>query len=193
MPAPFVDPLTIMLVAVATSTSLLALYLIGAARGKRVFADIAIPGIVVGFFDFVSGFFMSFVWPFPGALSGYNMLFGDPMLFLGLIMIAVSYMLYKNIKPNVVSIFGFFLGIYLFVETYAIVALKLERGIDLYSALGIYFFAALVSLLSPLVYLDPKKNGKAAYYFLAALLIIVAFFSILVGGSGIFEHLVAPP
>ncbi len=193
MSAPFVDPLTIMLVAVAASTSLIALYLIEAAKGSKSLSNIAVPGMVIGFFDFASGFLMSFAWPFPGALSAYNMLFGDPMLFLGIIMIAGSYMLYRNIKPNIVSIFGFFLGIYLFVETYAIYALGLERGVDLYTALGLYFFSALAALLSPLVYINTKKNGYGAYYFLAALLIIAAFFAMLIGGVGIYGHLVSPP
>ena len=126
MPAPFVDPLCIMLVAVAASTSLVALYLINAAKGRKDLSSFALPGAVIGAFDFISGFFMSFVWPFPGPLSAYNMLFGDPMLFLGIIMLAGSLMVYKNMKPNIVSLFGFFIGIYLFVETYGIVSLGLE-------------------------------------------------------------------
>ncbi len=192
MPAPFVDPLCIMLVAVAASTSLVALYLINAAKGRKDLSSFALPGAVIGAFDFISGFFMSFVWPFPGPLSAYNMLFGDPMLFLGIIMLAGSLMVYKNMKPNIVSLFGFFIGIYLFVETYGIVSLGLEKGSDLYMALGFYLFAALSSIFSPIVYLDPKKN-RSAYYFLAALLIITAFFSIAIGSIGIYGHLASPP
>ncbi|MGC8623269.1 MAG: DUF981 family protein [Candidatus Micrarchaeia archaeon] len=188
----FVDPLAIMLVAVAASTGIIALYFIGVARGKRSFANLAIPGFAIGAFDFFSGLFMSFVWPFPGALAAYNMLFGDPMLFLGIIMLAGSYMLYKGIEIKVLSLFGFLLGIYLAVETYAMVALKLETGNNLLAALGLYGFSTLAAILSPLVYLDAKKN-KNAYYLLAALLIIAAFFAMLIGVIGIYGHLVSPP
>ena len=51
---------------------------------------------------------MSFKWPLHPV---YNMLFGDPLLFLGLLMVMGGYMLYKNMNLKVLSIFGFFLGI----------------------------------------------------------------------------------
>jgi len=189
----FIDPLCIMLVAVAASTGLIAIYLVKAARGSKNIADLAIPGITIGMFDFISGFFMSFAWPFPGAVSAYNMLFGDPMLFLGLIMVAGSYMLYKHINLNILSFFGFLLGIYLFIESYAIVALKLETGQNLLPAFGFYFLSALAAFLSPLIYLNPKKGGKSAYYFIAVLLVLVAFLAMFIGGIGIYGHLVSPP
>ena len=182
----FVDPLTIMLVAVASSASLIAIYLIGQALGKRNAEELAIPGFFIGIFDFLSGFFMSFSWPLPDA---YKMLFGDPMLFLGIIMMAGSYMLYKKINPRYLSLFGFFLGIYLLVETYGIAALNLEKGNYFLPAFSFFLFSALAALFSPLVY---TKN-KYAYYFLAALLIIAAFLALFIGSAGIYGHLASPP
>jgi putative membrane protein len=189
----FIDPLTIMLVAVAASAGIIALYIIKATLGKKNFSDLAVAGFAIGTFDFISGFFMSFLWPFPGALSAYNMLFGDPMLFLGLIMLAGSYMLYKNIDVKVLSYFGFLLGIYLFIETYAIYVLGLEKGVYFLPAFSFYLFSGLAAFLSPLVYANPKKGGKYAYYLLAAFLIIVAFLAMFIGGAGIYGHLTSTP
>ena len=188
----FVDPLTIMLVAVAASTYLIALYLYRVAKGRRDFDDIAIASFFTGLFDFISGFLISFTWPFPGNLSAYNMLFGDPMLFLGIIMLAGSVMLYRKINPKVVSIPAFILGVYLLVETYAIPALGLEPGAYFIPAFSLYLFATLSAIFSPVVYLDPKKNAYA-YYFVAALLIITALIAIFIGCGGIYEHLASPP
>jgi len=188
----FVDPLTIMLVAVAASTGLIALYLYRLAKGRRDFEDLAIAIFFTGLFDFMSGFFFSFTWPFPGNLSAYNMLFGDPMLFLGLIMLSSSVMLYKKINPKVISIPAFLLGLYLLVETYAIAALGLESGAYFIPAFSLYLFATLSAIFSPIVYLDAKKHAYA-YYFVIALLIITALLAIFIGCAGIYEHLASPP
>ncbi len=189
--AVFVDSLAIMLLALGSSASLLALYFLYAVRQKKTINNLAIPIIGFGLFDFASGFLMSFTWPLPPA---YNMLFGDPLLFLGLLMVMGGYMLYKNMNLKVLSIFGFFLGIYLFVEEVAILNFKLETGVDLLSSMGLYVFSGLSAILSPLVYLDPKSNnGKYAYYLLAVLLIIAAFAALFIGYAGIYGHLFSPP
>lgn len=185
----FIDPLAIMLVAVAASAGLIALYFIQAAKGKKSFEDIAVPGFAIGFFDFVSGLYMSFLWPLPGP---YNMLFGDPMLFLGIIMLAGSFMLYKKINPNVLSYFGFLLGIYLLAETYGIYALGLEKGAYFLPAFSFYLFSTLSALFSPLANLNPKSS-RWAYYFLALLLIVTAFLAVFIGVFAIYGHLASPP
>ena len=188
----FVDPLTIMLVAVAASAGLIALYFYRLAKGRRDFEDLAIAGFFTGLFDFISGFLISFTWPFPGNLSAYNMLFGDPMLFLGIIMLAGSVMLYKKINPKVVSIPAFILGLYLLVETYAIAALGLEKGVYFAPAFSFYLFSTLSAIFSPIAYLDAKKHAYA-YYFVVAMLIITALLALFIGCSGIYEHLASPP
>ncbi|OJI06984.1 MAG: hypothetical protein BK997_03945 [Candidatus Micrarchaeum sp. ARMAN-1] len=189
--AVFVDSLAIMLLALGSSASLLAMYFLYAVRQKKTINNLAIPIIGFGLFDFASGFLMSFTWPLPPA---YNMLFGDPLLFLGLLMVMGGYMLYKNMNLKVLSIFGFFLGIYIFVEAVAILNFKLETGVDLLSSMGLYVFSGLSAILSPLVYLDPKSNnGKYAYYLLAVLLIIAAFAALFIGYAGIYGHLFSPP
>ena len=191
MSAVFVDSLAIMLLALGSSASLLAMYVLYAVKQKKTISNLAIPIVGFGLFDVASGFLMSFTWPLPPA---YNMLFGDPLLFLGLLMVMGGYMLYKNMNLKVLSIFGFFLGIYILVEAAAIANFKLETGVDLISSMGLYITSGLAAILSPLVYLDPKSNkGKYAYYFIAILLILAAFAALFIGYAGIYAHLLAPP
>ncbi len=184
----FVDSLAVMLLAVAMSATFIAYYLLGIVKGKKM-DSLAGPIFMLGIFDFLSGFYMSFFWPLPGA---YNMLFGDPMLMLGIIMIAGGFSIYKNIDVRPISLIGFLLGIYLFAESYGMVAYHLETGADLVSALGFYLFAGLSGFFSPLIYLKQKDNKKV-YYFLAALLVLVVLAAMFIGIAAIIGHLSSPP
>lgn len=185
----FVDSLAVMLLAVAMSAAFIAYYLVGIAKGKKM-DSLAGPIFMLGIFDFLSGFYMSFFWPLPGA---YNMLFGDPMLMLGIIMIAGGFAIYKNTDGRPISLIGFFLGIYLFAESYGMVAYHLEAGAELLPALGFYLVSGLSGFLSPLVYLKSKNNNKKAYYLLAALLVLVVLAAMFIGTAAIIGHLSSPP
>ncbi len=186
----YVDSLTVMLLSLGLSSLFLALYLLGKGMNKKWISSIVPPIFALGFFDFISGFLMSFMWPLPGA---YNMLFGDPILVLGLIMMVGAYMHIKNISINSLSIFGFFLGIYLAVEAAGMVAFNLESGQYFLPAFSLYIFAALSGIFSPLVYANAKGSGRYAYYFLFVLLLITAFLAFFIGYAGIFSHLGSPP
>ena len=186
----FIDPLAIMLFGVAASTLFIAYYVLATAMNKKNLAAIAAPMMVLGLFDFVSGFYMSFTWPLPGA---YNMLFGDPMLLLGLIMLAGGFGLYKNIDVRSLSLVGFLLGIYLFTGSYSMVACKLERGVYLLPALSFFLVSALSAIVSPVVYLNPKGAGKIAYYTLAVLLVLVVILAMMISVTSLLGHLASPP
>ncbi len=179
---PFINFLASMLLAAGASIFFIALYFIRLAKKQDV-QSLVVPGFVLGAFDFLSGFMMSTQWPLPGS---YNILFGDPMLFLGLVMLAGTYMIYKKMDMKPLSIFGFLLGIYILIEAVAIVTMGLESGwTHLLPALGMYTFSGLAGIFSPLLY---TKN-KNAYYFLAILLVIAAIATLFTGYSAIYEHL----
>ena len=186
----YIDPLTVMLLGLGLSTIVLALYFLGKGSNKKWTNDLLVPAFVLGFFDFISGFLMSFAWPLPGA---YNMLFGDPLLMLGLIMMAGAYMLYKDMNINFLSIFGFFLGIYIAVGAIGMVSFRLESGVYLLTAFPLYVFAALSGVFSPLIYAKAKGAGRYGYYFMFVLLIITALLALFIGYSGLYEHLQSPP
>ncbi|MGC8676086.1 MAG: DUF981 family protein [Candidatus Micrarchaeia archaeon] len=186
----FVDPLAIMLLGVSASVSLIIYYIFAAVAGKRAMQGIAVPMFVLGAFDFLSGFYMSFFWPLPGA---YNMLFGDPMLFLGIIMLAGGFALYNNIDPKPISIIGLLFGIYVIAEAYGMLAFSLEPPADMLPAFSFLLVSGISALISPIVYANPKGNGKLAYYLLAALLVIVVLLAMLIGITSIIGHLKSPP
>ncbi|MCL5680238.1 MAG: DUF981 family protein [Candidatus Marsarchaeota archaeon] len=188
----FVDSLAVMLLALGSSASLMAIYFIMAALQKKNIQNLVVPSLIFGMFDTVSGFIMAFAWPLPGA---YNILFGDPMLFLGLILTSAAIMLYKNMDLRILSVPGFLFGIYVLIEGIGIVTIKgLESGFDQVIATSLYTFAGLSALFSPLMYANPKTHdGKYAYYFLAALLILTALVALIIGYSAIYGHLASPP
>ena len=188
----FVDPLAVMLLALGASATLIAIYLVMVVMQKKNVQSLAIPSLVFGIFDAISGFYMAFVWPLPGA---YNILFGDPMLFLGLILTAGAIMLYKNMDLKILSFIGFLFGIYILIEGVGIITIKgLETGLDQVMAVGLYMFAGFAALLSPLIYDNPKtSNGKYAYYLLIAILLLTVLAALVIGYGAVYGHLVAPP
>ncbi|MCL4406493.1 DUF981 family protein [Candidatus Parvarchaeota archaeon] len=186
----FVDSLAVMLLITGFSAIILALFVYFSVRGKKDMSMLVVPGFIFGLFDLVSGFIMSFTWPLPGA---YNMLFGDPILALGLLLVAGSYMIYKKMDVRVLSIFAFFLGIYIAMSAAGMANFNLESGSHFLAAFGFYVAASLSALFSPVVYLNAKGSGKYAYYLLFVLLVITAFAALFLGYTSIYQHLQAPP
>ncbi len=186
----FVDSLTVMLLSAGFSALLFAFYVYLLIRGKKDFSMLIVPSFIFGTFDAVSGFVMSFTWPLPGA---YNMLFGDPLLIVGLLLISIACMTYKKMDARILSIFAVFLGIYIAVGTVGMITFHLESGLDLISALGFYIAAALSSLFAPIVYLNTKGSGRYAYWFLFILLILTAFAAFFIGFNVFYSHLQSPP
>ncbi|MEM3020008.1 MAG: DUF981 family protein [Candidatus Micrarchaeaceae archaeon] len=184
--ATFIDPLTVMLLSLGMSALLLALYYFKVGSGKKDISSLVVPVFILGLFNAVSGFLMSFTWPLPGS---YNILFGDPLLVLGLLMIAGSYMISKGMDVKVLSLLGFLLGIYLIVGMIGITQFNLESGNDWLTATGLYGFSMLAAIFSPVLYLKPKGSGKYAYYFEVFLLVVVMLFALLIGYMGLDEHL----
>ncbi len=184
--ATFIDPLTVMLLSLGMSALLLALYYFKVGSGKKDISSLVVPAFILGLFNAVSGFLMSFTWPLPGS---YNMLFGDPLLVLGLLMIAGSYMISKGMDVKVLSLLGFLLGVYLIVGMIGITQFGMESGNDWLTATGLYAFSMLAAIFSPILYLKPKGSGKYAYYFEVFLLVVVMLFALLIGYMGLDEHL----
>ena len=184
--ATFIDPLTVMLLSLGMSALLLALYYFKVGSGKKDISSLVVPVFILGLFNAVSGFLMSFTWPLPGS---YNMLFGDPLLVLGLLMIAGSYMISKGMDVKALSLLGFLLGIYLLVGMIGITQFHMETGNDWLTATGLYAFSMLAAIFSPILYLKPKGSNRYAYYFEVFLLVVVMLLALLIGYMGFYEHL----
>jgi len=182
----FVDYLAVMLLSLGVSTLYVAWFVYKLGRTGKPMAELAVPMFVLGAFNAISGFAMSFQWPLPG---GYNMLFGDPLLFFGLLMIAGAYMIRKNISVKNLAMPGFFLGIYILVGAAAIVGYNLEPGSHFIASFGLYLVAGLSGIFAPAVYLSPKGSNRYMYYLLAALLILAAIAALFLAYTALYEHI----
>ncbi len=192
----FVDPLAIMLIGLAMGTGIGAFYFYFAARGNtEQIRSLVVPAIGIGVFDFISGFYMSFAWPMNTYAYAYNMLFGDPLLMFGLLLILAAVMIYKNMHLGLMPILALMLGIYVFVGAYSIVALHLEKGDDLITAMGLYIFDGIGAVLAPIAYLKPQANSKnrSLFYLEWLILGIGTIFALVIGYMALYGHIVSPP
>ncbi|MCL5668249.1 MAG: DUF981 domain-containing protein [Candidatus Thermoplasmatota archaeon] len=191
----FVDPLAVMLIGLAMGTLLGAFYFFFAARGdKEQIKSLVVPAFGVGVFDLVSGFYMSFAWPMTGFGYAYNMLFGDPLLLFGLILIMAAFMIYKDMHPGIMPLLVLLLGIYVLVGAYSIVQLKLESGQNLVTSMGLYLFDGIGAILAPVLYLKPSTGtGKTLYYVEWIILGIGTIFALVIGYMALNGHLAHPP
>ncbi|BAB60415.1 hypothetical protein [Thermoplasma volcanium GSS1] len=182
----FIDPLAVMLLGLGMGTALGAAYFLAHGLNKRdAVKSLVVPAFGVGFFDFVSGFIMSFTWPLP---SSYNMLFGDPLLMFGLILMMSSYMEYRGFDLRFNSILLLFLGIYVLVASAGIVHYKLETGDDLLSSMGLYILDGIAAVLAPIMYIKPE-NGKYLYLLEFIILLLGTFVALFIGYEAIWGHL----
>jgi putative membrane protein len=195
---PFVDPLAVMLIGLAMSTLIGAFYFFFSARGNfEHVRSLVIPAIVVGIFDAISGFEMSFAWPFPGGVAAYNMLFGDPLLLAGLVLIMAGVIGYRDPEHthwNILPLLILLVGIYTLVGAYSIVQLKLESGNNLVTAMGLYLFDGIGAVLAPIMYLRPTKGASKWLYYLEWIILGVGtVFALVIGYMALNGHLASPP
>ena len=198
MTTAFVDPLAIMLIGLAMGTGIGAFYFFFAARGsKEQLMSLVYPAIGIGVFDFMSGFYMSLAWPMTSFGTRYNMLFGDPLLMFGLLLIIGAIMIQKNVKLGIMPLLSVILGIYVLDGAYSINALKLESGQNYITAMGLFIFDAIGAILVPIAYFKPEegKRGivKYMYYIEWIILGIGTIFALVIGYLALYGHLQSPP
>ena len=194
----FIDPLAVMLIGLAMSTAVGGFYFFFAARGSyEQVRSLVAPAIVIGMFDAVAGFIMSFSWPMTGFGTAYNMLFGDPLLLAGLILMMAGVVGYRDpehIHWNIVPLLILFVGIYTLVGAFSIVQLNLEKGQNLITSMGLYVFDGLGAVLAPVMYLKPvNSTTRWLYYTVWIILGIGTVFALVIGSMALNGHLASPP
>ena len=134
-----------------------------------------------GFFLFVSGLAISLIWPFTIANGVYNVLFGGIAIMGGLILLAGSFTLTRNIDLRPVTYFAAIGGLYALVDAYAILQYNLTSS-PIVSALGYLGFAAPAILSVPAAQFADKRwrylFAVFAFLFAAVWLIEAATFTI---------------
>jgi uncharacterized membrane protein len=124
------------------------------ASGLRL--GFAVAGGAAGFYLFLSGAVICFMWPFSIASGVYNILFGGVATLGGLLLLASSVALAKDVDLRPVSYFAAVVGVYAIVDAYAIVTFNLTNA-PLLSALGYLSFAAPAILSVPALHFGTKR------------------------------------
>jgi uncharacterized membrane protein len=124
------------------------------ARGMRI--GFAVAGAAAGFYLFVSGVAISFMWPFTLANGVYNILFGGIASLGGLVLLAGSVALYINVDLKPIAYFAAVTGIYAIIDAYAMIANNLTSE-PIISALAYLAFAAPAIISVPVVHLGGKR------------------------------------
>jgi uncharacterized membrane protein len=134
-----------------------------------------------GFYLFLSGIAISFIWPFAITGGVYNILFGGVATLGGLVFLAGAVALAKNADLRPVTYFAAVVGVYATVDAYAIMLYNLTSS-PLTSALAYLSFAAPAILSVPLARLGGKRwrlvFALFAFLFAAAWLFQAASFTI---------------
>lgn len=116
----------------------------------------AVAGAAAGFYLFVSGVAISFMWPFTLANGVYNILFGGIASLGGLVLLAGSIALYMNANLKPIAYFAAVAGIYAVIDAYAILSHNLTSE-PVLSALAYLAFAAPAFISVPMVHLGGKR------------------------------------
>jgi uncharacterized membrane protein len=143
------------------------------ARGMRI--GFAVATGAAGFYLFITGAMISFMWPYALANGVYNILFGGIAALGGLVLLAGSIVLFMNANLRPVTYFAAVVGIYGIIDAYAIIAHNLTNEPAL-SALGYLAFAAPAILSVPLVHFGGKRWR-----------VIFAVFAFLFAAAWLFE------
>jgi uncharacterized membrane protein len=124
------------------------------ARDLRI--SFAITAGAAGFYLFLSGVAISFIWPFTITSGVYNVLFGGIATLGGLVTLTGSVALAKNVDPRPIAYFAAVTGVYAIVDAYAMVKYSLTSSPYL-SALGYLSFAAPAILSVPAAHLKDRR------------------------------------
>jgi uncharacterized membrane protein len=152
------------------------------AESQNLRLGLAVAVGASGFYLFVAGLAISFLWPY-AALSGgvYDVLFGGIATLGGLLLMAGSIALFRDADLRPIAYFAFVAGLYALVDSYAIMRYSLTSS-PIVSALGYIGFAAPAILSVPATHLSDKRWRYLftifAFLFAAVWLIEAATFTI---------------
>lgn len=133
-----------------------------------------------GFYLFVAGLAIGFIWPFTFSSGVYNVLFGGIAVMGGLVLLAGSVTLARNVDLRPVTYFAAIAGFYAVVDAYGILQNNLTSS-PLVAALGYLGFAAPAILSVPAAQFPDKRwrylFAVFAFLFTAVWLIQAATFT----------------
>lgn len=157
-----------------------------------------VPMTVLGIFIFIMGLESEFTWPLPGA---YNILFFDPYVMLGVILIAATVSVLLKEKLQNVGFLTLLMGFVLIdygVQAYSIGLTKEPLALlGLFVAFGVAaIFAYPVTLIMdrmPAMGKRPSAMWTAALVVFWIFLLLASVIAAVIASSAIPAHLVAVP
>ncbi|GGP20092.1 hypothetical protein GCM10007981_06770 [Thermocladium modestius] len=186
---PFIDYLTAMMT-LSIAVDLAAIYMAYRlsnpiqredSAGMEEIKSIGLTLLALSLPTLIYGLSMSITWPLPG---GYNLLFGDPFAYLGVVALMGGLLLYFSpTKLKAASLPVGFLSLITIVYGASILTHGLTSEPTL--AFAFYLFEGLGGISMALLLF---KQNKAIAYATMALLAIAAIIILIVDGGAIFQH-----
>ncbi len=124
-------------------------------ESKQLKRGFAVAIGACGFYLFLSGVAISFIWPFAISSGVYNVLFGGIATLGGLVLLAGALALFLNANLRPVTYLAAVAGLYAVVDAYAIASNGLTNS-PLLASLSYLSFAAPAFLSVPAAHLKSK-------------------------------------
>ncbi len=203
----FVDDLAMELFTMAL-VGVVSIYMTGAAfvnyrrNGTKDIEEILKPGIfplgILGGVLLIMGFYGEMVWPLPGS---YNILFEDPLMMLGIVIVAIAIALGFKQKLQYVGIMAFFAGlIAIYYGANAYIQGMTSEPLAMFGMYIAFGLTGVFTFPATLIYdLFPSRNGKPApiWTFLLVIfwigLVVSAFLAAFIATSAVPQHLLKAP
>ncbi|MEM1627050.1 MAG: DUF981 family protein [Sulfolobaceae archaeon] len=199
----FILPLISVLVAYTTIQSFLGYRKVGYEAIKKSLDDSIIPAAILGIVVIIISLWGEFTWTLPG---GYNILFYDVYLLLGIVILSYSIAVYMGKRLQTTGIFALFVG--LITIYYGVSGFKLGMTREPLILLALYLAYGIAGILGYPVTLaldklraeatatkDPKLPGwmYAVFILFWISVIIAGIIAAFIAVEVIPAHLANPP
>lgn len=164
---------------------------------KQIVRDGSVPLGIMGIIVLIFGIYGEFLWPLPGS---YNILFYDPYIFFGIIVLMIAAGLWLKQKLQYTGLLALFAGVIaIFYGSYGYADKFTSEPLAM---LGLYIAFGLtgVFVFPVTLMLDGSENKKSinnVWLIILAIfwigLVVSAVLAALIGFEAIPAHLLAPP
>lgn len=204
----FIDNLAYSLFAISFAGFMLlyasaAMYVVYRKHRKNFYEHLksaSMPLAAIGVYLFITGLWGQLAWPLPGS---YNMLFYDPMISFGILLIAFTLAVKFNIRFECIGFFGMLVGV--MVMVYGIEGYRIGLTSSPLALMGMYLLYGLAGVFSYPVSLiadwllkpKPKTDVWEKWHLLLViflvLLLLASVLSAFIAIATIPTHLITPP
>ena len=180
--------------------TVLSMYLAYRKKNKNLFEcikGVIVPLVVLGLYMLVLGIWGQFTWPLPGS---YNILFYDPFVSFGILLIAFALAVKYNSKLEYVGLLGLLMGVVTVI--YGISGYNLGLTEAPIALLGLYLLYGFAGIFSfPVLLMADRLSSQKKLKVTWQITILIFCIFLLLGGLlagyiatlAIPVHLSSPP